>query len=314
MLKPLKIDRFWLLFSLFLSLNFLQAADSPLKEYRITDSKGPTGVVPANTKEASPAVKGMMLLPGDHLVTGKKGRIELATKEGSILELKEKSSLEVQKIAEHQNIFALKIGKLLARFAPSPDKQKHFYFLRTPSCVAAVRGTELAVDVADNGGVQAGVVEGEVNFDSGQSLDEYEKSPEAEENSAPVQVEISTTPLAAAATEQAKSEELTVATNGGIIVEPGQKPRKIDNIPPVVVGELVWFTSLRERIPQLRDQWKDMDLPSKMKMRQGALRERINWSVPAKYLEALEPPSQRIQPLEKPKGVAPEKLEVPKVK
>ncbi|MCB4757584.1 MAG: FecR domain-containing protein [Elusimicrobia bacterium] len=316
----------WIFLALFLSLNLIQAEESSVKEYRITDSKGPTGVVPGGTKEASPAVVGMRLIPGDHVVTGNKGRVELATKDGSVLELREKSSLKVEKVAEYQNIFALKIGKLLARFAPAPQKRKGFYLIRTPACIGAVKGTELALSVDENGAVQGGVVEGEVDFDTAENLEDYEKAegveesistsasteaipvpavPEISSGTTPVQTEVSTAPMVAVSTEIAQKEETIVGANGGIVVDPGQKPRKIAGIPPLLVGELVWFKSLRERIPELRSQWKDMDFPSQLKMRQEALRERVKWNVPAKYLLDLVPPSKQIPPMPRPDPFSP---------
>jgi len=233
----------------FLMTSALLRAEGPALEYRVTDIEGPAGIIPKNSKNASPAVAGLMLLPGDRLITGVKGRVELASKAGTVIELKEKASLIVEMLGEASSTFFLKKGRLFARFASLKKRVGSPYRIKTPVMVASVRGTELGVSVKEDGETDAGVVEGTVGFTS---LDK----PEA--------------------------EEVVVEKSQGVHAAPHEAIAKLPEIPKPILDSIDTFQHIRDRVPQLRDEWKDLDKPSQMKMRQDALRERVKWEVPEK--------------------------------
>ncbi len=263
-------------FSLFSVLLFLPsfALAQDAQEYRITEVEGPVGIVPQGSKEAAPPVEGLVIAAGDRLVTGNGGRVELATKEGTVLELREHSNLEVQELSENTNGFFLSLGRLLGRFATfqKQDGGVGNYRIGTPVAVAAVRGTELALDVQEDGETQAGVVEGSVAF-----------NPADEE----ALVENAEKPV-----EEKPAEETVVETSQGIVIKPNQPPVRMAAVPPRIVPEMKRFIHIRGRVPHLRERWKDLDPPTKRRFRQEALRRRITWEIPPRLRERLERPSR----------------------
>jgi hypothetical protein len=284
----------------FCSIAAVAAAPQP-QEFRITDVQGQVAIMPKGKSTASPAVKGFPLQAGDRLITGDKGRVELAAKEGTVLHLKEKSYCRVQSLEPGRSSFFVKFGRLLGRFAPSKDTGIS-YRVGTPVIVASVRGTELGVSVEDNGKTEGGVVEGVVDFKKpaygpNATIDWSDEDPRWDEpETAPAPSPIAAVETSSAAAQQ-QPQEVTVSASEGVSAEPGAWPKKMSAVPPVIVADLTWFTSVRERVPALREQWKDLDAPSKMRLRQQALRDRISWQIPAKL---------------QPKNAAPEKISIPK--
>lgn len=260
----------------------------PTQEFRITDTSGQVAVIPKGKTTASPAKKGLPLEAGDRLVTGPKGRIEVASKEGTVLELKEKSYVRVQELSPGKTSFFLKVGRFLGKFAPS--KQTGIaYRIRTPAVVASVRGTDLAIDVTESGETQGGVAEGVVDFkkpkyDTKATMGWSDEDPRLDEEEMVEPV---------VETDVSSASTVVVETGEGIAVKPDAAPQKLPTIPPIIVSDLAWFETVRARVPKLRDEWKDLDVPSKMKLRQQALRERLDWQIPAKL---------------QPKAVRPEKI------
>ncbi len=286
----------------------LLAAPAP-QEFRITDASGQVAVIPKGKTQGAPAKVGTPLEAGDRLVTGNKGRIEVASKEGTVLELKERSFARIQELSPGKTSFFVKVGRLLGRFAPS--KQTGIaYRIRTPAVVASVRGTDLAVDVAESGETQGGVVEGVVEFerpkyDTKATMGWSDEDPRLmEDNLGPEAEDEAKTEVEEEAAEDVDEpgeaeDEVEVSTGEGISVKPNAVPQKLPSIPPVIVSDLAWFQSVRERVPKLRDEWKDLDAPTKMKMRQAALRERLDWKIP----EKLQPKPVR------PEKISPKKLQ-----
>ncbi len=233
-----------IIFSSLLLVSFLSFADDTTIEYRVTDVAGDVGFIPKEGTEISPVVTGLTLDPGDRLVTGKTGRVEFATKAGTVMELKENSHLTVESFSGQVSKFFLKVGRLFGKFASAQTTQ-HRYNIQSPVTVAAVRGTELAMCVEENGETQAGVNEGTVSFESAEG-------------------------------------EIVVEESQGIIVKPNEKPEHLKEIPPLVAKDLAWFPHIRNRVPRLREQWKDRPPLARLELRQRALRKRVQWRRPSR--------------------------------
>ena len=183
--------------------------------------------------------------------------------------------------------------------------------------VAAVRGTELGIVVDENKEMQAGVVEGEVAF--GPDVEPSTSDVKTDE-ATPVQVSSASVEGSSAtivmdradddvsASSAPQSGEIVVHGSQGVVYKPGVSPVKMAQIPPLVVSSLDWFQSVRARVPALREQWKELDTPSQMKLRAGALREKITWTVPAKLGDDIISPSKSMEK----KRIQPEKIQIEK--
>jgi len=265
--------------ALLLGVISLPSAETPL-EYRVTQVSGETGFIPKDGKEISPLSAGISLEPGDRLVTGKNGRVEFATRAGTVMELKENSSLTVETISDQVSKFFLKVGRLFGKFA-SAATTGHSYSIESPVTVAAVRGTELGMCVEETGETQAGVTEGTVVF-----------SPvsDSEESISPVAV--GGVPVEMPGW---KEGDVTVEESKGIVVKPHERPEHLNEIPPLVVKDLTWFPAARERVPKLREQWKDRQPMARLQLRQQVLRERVKWKPPQHIRDGLHSPKQRMK-------------------
>lgn len=297
-------------------------AQAPTQEFRITSVDGQVALIPKGETRASPAKPGVPLAAGDRLVTGEKGEVELASKEGTVLQLKEKTYFRLQTARSGKTSFFVKVGRFLGRFASSKETGVSTR-VRTPVVVASVRGTELAVDVAEGGETQGGVQEGVVDFklpkyDSKAAIGWSDEDPRLMEDD-PVEAEVPDASEAVDAAPELEVESavepidektlndaapVTVESGQGISVKPNAMPEKLPTLPKIIVADMAWFQSVRERVPKLRDQWKDLDVPSQMKLRQQVLRERITWQLPAKLQPAKPAPARP----------APAKRNVPKPK
>lgn len=247
-----------------------QAQDA---EYRITDTHGPAAILPQGKKKASPVVKNLKLREGDRLLTGKNGRVEISNNRGSVIELKEYSNFKVETLKGRVKVFFLKAGRLLGSFKAKKRKQK--YKFKTPVSVASVRGTELALVCEEGTELQAGVIEGDVYFGPPEDASEEVLA-------------------------LWKDKDLLVGESEGIIIKEKEPPVPTLEIPPLVVSSLDWFENVKDRIPKIKDQWKEFSAPAQLKLRNKALKESIKWEIPDKVL--LDEPVKK-------KG-----LDVPKVK
>ncbi|MBV9079665.1 MAG: FecR domain-containing protein [Elusimicrobia bacterium] len=238
-------------------------------DYRITAVTGNAAVVPKDSTIASPARAGFPLAPGDRIVTDAGGGAEVAAREGTVFQLGEKSSFSVDEPRPSGGSFRLALGRLLAKFAPATGSG---YQVATPVAVAAVRGTELALDVADTGAMNAAVVEGEVAF----------------------------RPVEDDTTTNGPVREEVVGASQGLTAEPGKRPEKLPSIPVPLVPALAQFKSIRERVPSLREHWPELAAGERIRLRQEALRERIRWQIPENVRQNLSSPRQRVAPLRVP--------------
>ena len=153
---------------------------------------------------------------------------------------------------------------------------------------------------------EGGVIEGRVDFKKSPDDPKAVMSWSDEDPRLMDDEEIPESPMETAP-ESDVAPEISVGPSEGIAVKPNGMPEKLPGLPPVIVSDLAWFTSVRERVPKLRDEWKDLDVPSQMKLRQQALRERITWEIPAKLNPAKAMPSKPA-----PEKISPKKKDIPK--
>lgn len=116
-------------------------------EARLTQASGEVTVYTAQAPEGLPAEEDMPLEAGDRVSTGKNGSAEVALEQGAhLLVLRANSDFTLASVSRVSTEFKLSLGSLLARI----QKLAAGYSMRvrTPAAVAAVRGTEFAVEVA----------------------------------------------------------------------------------------------------------------------------------------------------------------------
>lgn len=243
-------------------------ADDSVEDFRIITVSGPVAVIPAGSDAPLAAAAGLPLSTGDRVVTGAGGAAELATKAGSVIRLDGNSSLGLDDLRSGWTTFRLAVGRFLGKFQHSATSH---YAVKTPVAVASVRGTEFALDVANDGELNAGVVEGEVALES---------PTESEADAAP----------------PAPWTEEVLTTAQGLSVRPLERPRRLSEIPGPLVASLDWFPKIRERIPRLRETWKDLDPLARQQLRVASLRERVQWAVPGRLRSRLPAPRNRVAP------------------
>lgn len=113
---------------------------------RVTGVTGEVTVFSADqAAEGVPADVDMPLDPGDRVTTGPDGTCEIALDGEHAITLKENSSFTLSQPRKAETIIELTVGSLLAKFSKLLGGQT--IKVRTPTAVAAVRGTELGVDV-----------------------------------------------------------------------------------------------------------------------------------------------------------------------
>ncbi len=109
-----------------------------------------TGDVTVHSVDGSPEVSGeagMPLEEGDRVVVAEGGSAEIALDGGSLITLRENSDFKLEKTAKGESSFFLSIGSLLAKIQKLGTQRLR---VRTPTAVAAVRGTEFGVEVDDS--------------------------------------------------------------------------------------------------------------------------------------------------------------------
>ena len=135
--------------------------------------------------------------------------------------------------------------------------------MRTPVAVAAVRGTDLALHLDETGALKAGVIEGEVAFEK------------PEEASTEVEWD---------------KEDVVLKEDQGIVVEPNKKPVTLDQIPSVIVSDLVWFETVSERVKKIQVEWNQVDKSHLEKLRENTLSQQLEWEKPGK----IDPPAPNL--------------------
>jgi hypothetical protein len=111
---------------------------------RITGVSGEVTVRPVDGTPEVSGVTDMPLEEGDVVVVAEDASAEVALDGGSLITVREKSELKIEKAAKGDSTFFLSIGSLLAKISKLGTARLR---VRTPTAVAAVRGTEFGVEV-----------------------------------------------------------------------------------------------------------------------------------------------------------------------
>lgn len=110
---------------------------------RLAAVSGDAAVRPADGSPEVSAEEDMPLEEGDLIVVGEGGSAEVALDGGSLITVRENSEFVVEKTARGDSSFFLKAGSLLAKIQKLASSR---FSVRTPTAVAAVRGTEFGVE------------------------------------------------------------------------------------------------------------------------------------------------------------------------
>jgi hypothetical protein len=113
-------------------------------EARLTEAKGEVTVFTAEEPEGLPGEKDMPLLPGDKVKTGKDSSAEVFFSGEHCVALRSSSELTLSSLQRRDAELGLALGSLLARVQSLAGG---LFRVRTPSAVAAVRGTEFGVEI-----------------------------------------------------------------------------------------------------------------------------------------------------------------------
>lgn len=121
---------------------------------RITAVEGHAAVLTADDGAEYPAEVGMALAQGDRVVTGAESKAEIALDGESLITLDENSDFQIQRMERKQSIFTLALGSFLANVKKLTTQSMT---VRTPTAVAAVRGTEFGIEIGGDGQSHIGV-------------------------------------------------------------------------------------------------------------------------------------------------------------
>ena len=133
---------------------------------RITAVEGEVVVFAKGTDSGIPAEVDMPLAIGDRIETSANGRAELALEADSIFDLGAKTEFEIESLGVESSSFALSFGSVIAKIK-SLIARRGYLRIRTPTAVAAVRGTEFGVEIDEQGHTYVGVFdEGKVGVHS----------------------------------------------------------------------------------------------------------------------------------------------------
>jgi hypothetical protein len=128
---------------LILSLAFAQEEYAP----HLMDVKGEVTLYAGDTPEGVPAEKDTPLQPGDRIVTGADSSAEVFLDSDHLVVVREKSHLTIDSVSKSGLELTLTLGALLAKVQKLIAGQQ--FRVHTPVAVAAVRGTEFAVEVSE---------------------------------------------------------------------------------------------------------------------------------------------------------------------
>lgn len=169
-MRPSPVSR-WPVLALLLLGTGVRAADW---DARITEVQGEAWVtLAADGDEEGDLVRAeadMPLGPGDSVRTGDDGRAEIALADDSIFSMEPGSEFIVESLDARDSLFSLKLGAIAAKLRSLLDGQR--LRVRTPTAVAAVRGTEFGVQVVGSEETTVAV------FDEGQ-VEVEESGPES---------------------------------------------------------------------------------------------------------------------------------------
>ncbi len=132
------------------SFSFLVLAAAPVRAQQESwDARlaGCAGEVTVYAADGSPEVSGDVDMPleeGDRVVVAEGGWAEVSLDGGSLITVREKSDFKLEKTAKGDSSFFLSVGSLLAKIQKLGTQRLK---VRTPTAIAAVRGTEFGVEV-----------------------------------------------------------------------------------------------------------------------------------------------------------------------
>lgn len=129
-----------------LSLLIFSCNEEPKLKARVNLVIGEVKIESAN-KEPKTASVGDLLLPNDQIATSENSSIDLLLPGGSVLRLKESSSLLLSDLSAQTNL-NLQKGNLL--MAVKKMKNNETLQITTPTVVAAVRGTSFSISNTSN--------------------------------------------------------------------------------------------------------------------------------------------------------------------
>lgn len=119
------------------------AAAQEAWDARVAAVSGDASVQPADGSPEVSAEEDMPLEAGDRIVVGEGGSAEVALDGESLITVRENSEFVIEKTAKAETSFFLKAGSLLAKIQKLASGR---FAVRTPTAVAAVRGTEFGVE------------------------------------------------------------------------------------------------------------------------------------------------------------------------
>ena len=210
---------------------------------RITMVQGQVTVFARGGGEGVPAEEGTPLEEGDTVRTGSDGSAEVALSTNSVIDLSPDSVVTLSNLKPKQTLLDLDLGTLVAklRWKGSPGWRLD---VRTPTAVAAVRGTEFGVSVQEGGETTVGV------FDEGKVAVRTTVAPSIEETMLNPHQEIRVPPGPRIETEM-KDGRSYLRVNELSRLKPYQE--QIERI--------------RERPQALSRTWKDLGRPAREKVR-----------------------------------------------
>jgi hypothetical protein len=226
------------------------AAEAPASwDARISALDGEVSVLPKGKTEGVPAAAGMPVAEGDEVWTASDGRAELALSADGIIELGANTQLTVSGLKGENTSFMLDLGSFVARLRWE-NLQKRRLEVRTPTAVAAVRGTEFGLEVQEDGETSVAV------FDEGEVAVRATEAPSVEE------------------TLIQASQEVRVPRGPALEVEAREgrnflRPRVLDEMRPLR-GRVA---HVRGRQEELRREWREMPPPQREQARERMFRE-----------------------------------------
>ncbi|MBI2387710.1 MAG: FecR domain-containing protein [Elusimicrobia bacterium] len=134
------------------ALALLLASAVPLRaqeekwDARLGAVSGDVTIVAADGSPDASGEAGMPLEEGDRVVVADGASAEVALDGGSLITVRENSDFKIEQAAKGDSTFFLSVGSLLAKIQKLGSQRLR---VRTPTAVAAVRGTEFGVEAGD---------------------------------------------------------------------------------------------------------------------------------------------------------------------
>ena len=255
--------QFLLVMLLALPLRAEDSADADDWSPRVTAVSGDVTVFEKGSEEGLPAEAETPLEDGDRIEVGEGAAAEVALEPDSLLELGEKTSFTVGSTAREASWFSLDLGSFVAKLKSFAEGRSRLE-VRTPTAVAAVRGTEFAVQVGEDGATDVAV------YDEGK-------------------VAVTASEDGGGETLLSAQKELTLRRG-----ERAGKPHALKRMK----ARRERLVRLRERRAQLRKNWRRMNPNQRREARQrwlGSMRERMK-NMPPKRRQQFKKRVQKAGP------------------